>query len=107
MPETMIERVARALCAALNAHPDERIVLPSSFQTSAPSDPAPALRTQAQWEMFVPHVTAILTAMREPTDDLAEAALSAWREGIGPVDLYKIMIDAALAGPAYPRATPC
>jgi hypothetical protein len=78
MSDSMIERVARALCKA-DGKPEDTM-----------------LAGEPMWASYIGQACALLTAMREPTISMSEAPLDSWREGVGPADLYKIMIDAAL-----------
>lgn len=76
MTESMIERVARALC-------DEN----KPFDMS--------------WESFIPEARAAILAMREPTDLMIEAADGPWCDDDrpSPEHEYRAMIDAALIWP--------
>jgi len=95
MPDTMIERVAQALCgddARWAAMPDNKAELRERVRQGD----ALALRENAQRDDYRDDARATIAAMREPTDTVSEAALD-----IGPdrdPDAYwRAMIDAALA----------
>lgn len=67
MVESVVERVARAICTS---------------QT----------QTDKMWQAFPPEATAAIEAMREPTDAMVDTGQ--WQ--VDPVSLYQSFIDAAL-----------
>lgn len=80
-PDSMIERVARAICASAKIDPD-KTVLKSSFG-SADRHPA--------WTDFRTQARSILEAMRDPTSAMLRKAPSAYAD-----DDWHAMIEAAL-----------
>jgi hypothetical protein len=80
-PTNMIERVARALCAADGHDPDG-----SSF--SSCGDP--------YWEFYRIKAKAAVSAMREPTGAMVYAGFLPDREATS-AEVWPAMIDAALA----------
>jgi hypothetical protein len=88
---TPLERACRAAHGEHNDDPAER---------AKSSDPA-----WDGWKSWIPVVRAVLQAIREPSDEMVEAAYR--REGVGPDavdvpysltpdDMWPAMIDAAL-----------
>lgn len=79
MTDTMIERVARRL-AQLEVGEGERLA-------------------DAFWHQFIGDARSVLTAMREPTEAMIEAAYAVEPDGRVPAlsDAWTAMIDAALA----------
>lgn len=89
MTETMIERVARSLCAR---HYRDRYGKPSS-------DPHVQMNVDGNWHLFSEDARAAIEAMREPTDIMQSAGCQAiyhsdrdWRANAA----YRAMLDAAL-----------
>lgn len=107
MPEqTMIERVARYLCASLsNLGPDDPIPVRQGFQVYVAADP-PADGTMPAWRGWMRIASELLAAMREPTEAMVSAGnkskpynVTGYCEGkIHPVvqRAWPAMIDAAL-----------
>lgn len=91
MMATMIERVARAICAADPCAP-------------APDDPILiGMRSAKAWEARIPLAVAAIEALREPTDQMLEDAgcMDGYDfDRIAPdqdhVEWWSAMIDAAL-----------
>lgn len=75
----MIERVARAICAANREAPDSDL---NNYG-------APA------WQMYVADAAAAIEAMREPSNEMIDAAANL-PDVFGMGDEYRAMIDAAL-----------
>ncbi|MBA8799158.1 hypothetical protein FHW77_002877 [Agrobacterium sp. RC10-4-1] len=85
MAETMIERVARAICVASGLDPDRPF---SSSNYSKETEPQ-----EFAWHEYLPEARAAINAMREPTRAMHEAGL----ETTGmPGNTFRDMIDAAL-----------
>lgn len=86
----MVERVARAICAADDGHhsgaPDDRdLWLPHQIKEN------PALRN---WMVYKDQARAAIAAMRKPTEAMAEAF---WRDADRvPETFFPAMIDEAL-----------
>ena len=69
----MVERVARAICVKNCEDPDE-----ASYGFLGTGDPK-----SFAWRGYIPHAIAAITALREPTDDVAEHAayqIAKWEE---------------------------
>ena len=81
-PESMIERMARAWYEACLI----------DFDAEGAFDRLPDSAKEGMYR----RTRAVLMAMRDPTDAMDQAALIPWREGVGPSDLFRTMIDAAL-----------
>jgi hypothetical protein len=84
MRDTMIERVARALCR---------------FEGHLENIP---FEGQPMWASYIDQARAVLTAMRDPTEEMREAAASldlseSPIEVSGPL-YFSSMIEAALVG---------
>lgn len=100
MPDTMIERVARALCKAAGDHPDSLYAGPPIDEPVFLS--SGAIQPTLGWHKYVPEARAAITAMREPTEamDLSACKVTtSTRYGDGssvPVAVWEAMIDAAL-----------
>jgi len=81
-PMSMVERVARAICAALEV------------------DPGPNLLTgKPRWHGYIPAARAAISAMREPTEGMRKAAGddAGYYADSGEIEVvYRKMIDAAL-----------
>ena len=75
----MLERCARALCDAQGVDPDGR------------TDGAEAL-----WERYVPEARAVLTALREPSKEMVEAAHTRLADEGDVSDIFTAMIDSLL-----------
>jgi hypothetical protein len=91
---TPLERAARALCKELNLPPDFR----SGGDPFAP-DPNRVGGGLKNWEAMLPHVRAVLTAIREPDEAMMSAAVRAGQAS-GYTDIiavHRAIIDAALA----------
>ena len=100
---TPLERAARALCKELNLPPDFR----SGGDPFAP-DPNRVGGGLKNWEAMLPHVRAVLTAIREPSEAMKLAAARAplpmvmidsisGREDLAFTAKWSAAIDAALA----------
>lgn len=94
---SLIENAARALWAA-SSRPTKSPEIVSSF---TPSDDEP------DWQRFIPHIKAVLSAMREPTEEMAEGGAEVIRS-VTPGELdeahcsdaantWRFMIDVALS----------
>jgi hypothetical protein len=81
----MIERIARYLCRV------------SYIEHESPDRDGPEIdrHVEEMWSDWTDEARELLGIMREPDDAMTEASLAAWREGVGPADLYKLMIDEA------------
>lgn len=92
MPESMIERVSRAICVAAGLDPDRHFASSNYDDGTAPHKLA--------WHEFQPEARAAIEAMRQPTDAMEKAAFANMdRNGytIGnPASDYTAMIDTAL-----------
>lgn len=92
MAETMIERVARAICVASGLDPDRPF---SSSNYSKETEPQ-----ECAWHEYLPEARAAIAAMREPTEVMERAAFSNMDKNgypVGnPTSDYSAMIDAAL-----------
>ncbi len=95
MTDSMVERVARAICAATNIamegvtevvldNPD--FVIPAHKRTDGKALP--------RWQLYVPKARAAIAAMREPTEAMIDATGSDW--GSQLEDNWQAMIDEAL-----------
>lgn len=80
-PDSIIERVARAICVSAKIDPDKMVV--TSSYRSADRHPA--------WTDFRDQARFILEAMREPTRAMLRNAPSTYAD-----DDWHAMIDAAL-----------
>jgi hypothetical protein len=90
MTETMIERVARAICVASGLDPDRPF---SSSNYSKETEPQ-----EFAWHEYLPEARAAINAMREPTEAMEDAGNSAtyiWIDETS-ADVWPRMIDAAL-----------
>lgn len=84
----MIERIARLLVLQRREYTldDEWFVEPDHFLPGS---------NKRVWESFVPRAIQIIEAMREPTDEMIDAAKA---PGVPPIlvkAIYQAMIDAA------------
>ncbi|UAK23694.1 hypothetical protein [Sphingomonas nostoxanthinifaciens] len=94
---TMIERVARALCAVDNKDPNEFVDTPIPREVRVSVSPRPKVPL---WTRYERHSRAAIEAMREPTRAMMDAGFLANpnTEGLAPpVYAWPAMIDAALA----------
>ena len=79
----MVERVARAICEASGLNPDHNY------------DPNQISRSDdVRWRLFIPHARAAIEALRDPTEDMANAAECA--EPFSFEAMWKAAVDAAL-----------
>jgi hypothetical protein len=102
MADSMIERVARELCAQWsNLDPDEPVASEGQFQIAGHPDKVKTDPVQA-WMLFVEKAKTLISVMREPTDEMVNDGASSVRE-IGRetraavTDAWVAMIDSALA----------
>lgn len=89
---TMIERVARAIATAERLDPDGAVMV--------------GMKTMRAWESRLPHAHAAISAMREPTQEMREAAtdiaIDTGRGGLTALNweeaesVWQAMVDAAL-----------
>jgi hypothetical protein len=82
MAESMIERVARAICTAAGIDPDRK-----------------GNETEWRWQEFEKEARAVIKEMREPTDVMVDAGDAVEPGVTGYTDAlshYQTMIDAAL-----------
>lgn len=85
MADTMIERIARVLCAREGRDPDEVCI----------GEGAATGRTWTRWQAFATEADDVLAAMREPTFEM----IAACGDLIGSQqEHWKRSIDAARAG---------
>lgn len=90
MIETMIEKMARAVCKHANVDPDQQIW--------SQGGTGPCI---SAWELRVDAIRAILEVMRESTFQM-EIAMDAVRDCTGVDDIWRTGIDAALKeDPSY------
>lgn len=87
MSETMIERVAKAMCR--HALPE---LDPDAKQVCGPANE----RGRPAWRYFEERARIAIGAMREPTLDMVLAGCRRAREGRELADEYTAMIDEAL-----------
>jgi len=93
MAETMIERVARHLCEREGGDPDE--VRHGEGHASG--------RTWTGWQAYASDARAIITVIREPTEEMVEAGCGSWTRNcectLGQITKaqWQAMSDAALA----------
>jgi hypothetical protein len=73
MTNEIIERAARAICAAGGQDPDARVNI-----VGAPD--------RALWEAYIPEARAAVAAMREPTEAMLNAAFKAEADAGGNSD---------------------
>lgn len=93
--DSMIERVARELCAQEGGDPD-RI---------CHGEGKSADKTYSEWRAYTSNARAVLTAMREPTEGMHDAGVAVTENQSIAHDkplptlrnCYRAMIDAALA----------
>ena len=84
----MIERVARVICASSGLNPDIRVTAGDGYL----------------WETYRSTARAAISAMREPTTEMLDAAAAAHPRGYGRETTltsiiereWRVMIDAAL-----------
>lgn len=97
--ESMVEKVARAICKAMGENPDcvtERF-LPGSCQTD---------EGEPHWKGYVEHARAALEAVREPTQEMLnargkndmgyEASVSGYLDNWSAETVWQAMISEAL-----------
>lgn len=77
---TLIEKVARAICAGCGNDPD-------FHHRSMDAD-------WKYWMEYEPLARVIIKAMREPTDEMIDAGRDAWTHHVTPI--WQAMIDTAL-----------
>ena len=86
-PESMVERVARAICEARGINPEN----PTGRRIECDPDKADNLHTTGAsniassrmvraWEQFEDHARAALEAMREPTEEMFEVGFGKGQE---------------------------
>lgn len=90
-----IEKAARALCKLSGDNPDAS-VMPSGFQASVRREPRRPDEGPFRWERFIPQARAVLTAIREPSDAMLEAAQMAHRPETTYRMAWQAMVDAAI-----------
>lgn len=97
MAETMIERVARAICVASGLDPDRPF---SSSNYSKETEPQ-----EFAWHEYLPEARAAINAMREPTESMVEngadsentlEAMTDLTDAQSVRNIYHAMIDRAL-----------
>lgn len=102
MSEDMVEKVARALCAADGLDPDEKIQ--GDFRTFAvelpdASDAVPDMvYYEPRWHARRRYARAAIEALREPTVAMSNAVHATDLED-GQHAVWRAMIDAALNPP--------
>jgi hypothetical protein len=90
----MVERVARAICSATNIAMDgETDVAMDNPDFVIPAHRRLDRKSIARWELYVRQARVAIEAMREPTDEMCEAA--DWQQQ-SEVNQYQAAIDAAL-----------
>lgn len=90
----MIERVARALCLEAGLDPDRKFKSSNWGEETSPHEFA--------WHEFQPAARAAMEAMRDPTEEMVNAALH-WQDHCSDVDsLFEQMIGAAIHGESLP-----
>jgi hypothetical protein len=101
MPDTMIEKVCRALCVAVGDAPDERVQKPRGLQTSV-GEMLAELPTMARWEGYSETARAVLTALGEPDAATLKAGAEADAEGseTNARDVWQAMLGAMLGDKA-------
>ncbi|MBB4858083.1 1,4-alpha-glucan branching enzyme [Novosphingobium chloroacetimidivorans] len=95
---TPLERAARALWDISDQAMRTKDIMSSSD----------ASREEADWERFLPHVRAVLQAVREPSSEMKEAGAEIVRNvhveeseaafASDAADTWRFMIDTALSG---------
>ena len=97
----MIERVARAICAAEGIDPDARRRSAAAIRMMM-SDGREWDNSEdlgAEWEEWVPQARAAIEAMREPTPGMRwPMSYAAWHSGSGQdiANVWRSGVDAAL-----------
>ena len=92
--ESMVERVARALCLRCHDNPD------STHGGSRDGGSLP--KGQPAWTAWEDDARAAIAAMREPTTAMRHAGVDAVYDGRGAyLDAWDAMITAALSDPAF------
>jgi hypothetical protein len=84
MPDTMIERVARALCEA------------QGFTWEQAGDPMQSGSGEDERDGYALLARAAIAALMEPTDGMVEALLNATARGRAPFYIIRAMLTAAL-----------
>jgi hypothetical protein len=95
MADSMIERIARELCAQWSNLDADEVVLAENTGATEQSG------TVAAWTLFTERAKAILAAMREPEDGMVDAGFDAERDEDGdmaPRTIWEAMVDEALEG---------
>ncbi|GHH09315.1 hypothetical protein GCM10008023_05840 [Sphingomonas glacialis] len=90
MADTMIERIARVLCAWNGEDPDEIVSATSGFQRQTFAETPPGV---AAWTRHTGRARTLLSVMREPTEQM----LAAERLDVAMPELvWRKMIGSAL-----------
>lgn len=106
MPDTMIERVARALagCAASRAYRRDASFMQMKFSDTGDARfGPPEVYAEAHWPTYTDDARAAIAAMREPTEGMQFAACNRLMDfgyQTCPIEsglAYTAAIDAALA----------
>jgi hypothetical protein len=92
---TLIERVARALCAEFGIPPD-------SIHWKTEGDDPAKFQSAKNWTRFSAEARTAIEAMREPTEVMLAAAkaldvIPDWNDCASAEQHYAAMIDAALS----------
>lgn len=87
--QTMLERVARAICVAAKLDPDGKF---KSSNYEVEIDPH-----LFAWQEFLQEARSAIKAMREPTDAMVDAGNSCEHDE-APATYYQAMVEAALMG---------
>jgi hypothetical protein len=98
---TMIERVARAICAATDVTPENALGGPFFDAPDAPYYFGEPQQQAPRWKLYVPAARAAIAAMREPTPGMVEAGddtagTLAITHDYSAYGTWQDMIDAAL-----------
>lgn len=92
MTESMLERVARAICKQQNLDPDKLIDLPHPSGVG--------IKRVHTWRMGIPVARAAIEAMREPTVGMADAGhqgeVDLSDDDPTPIRVWRAMLAAAL-----------
>lgn len=87
--ESMVEKVARAICAAQGVGPDEPL---ASFESDI------GRREQPAWQLYRYEARAAIEAMKYPTPEMLKASGEANK--LRAAQRFADMIDAALSEPS-------
>jgi hypothetical protein len=94
---TMVERIARWLCAQNGGNPDSTTTTHSGFQSSISANPA--VKGRPKWSDYVDQARQLLAEMREATEAMLLASVGSNADLASENDMFwKGMIDAARAG---------